>query len=66
MWVQDPDGLRIVLAEAPADHPSAMTRDGRYRRSDKPHAHHSAFQGNAAAQRLPGRRQMRTSWRLIP
>jgi hypothetical protein len=36
--VQDPDGLRITLAEVPAAHPSAVTRDRRDRRNDEPPA----------------------------
>jgi len=27
MWIEDPDGLRIVLVEVPADHP--LRRDTR-------------------------------------
>lgn len=28
MWIEDPDGVRIVLVEVPADHP--LRRDGRH------------------------------------
>lgn len=31
MEIEDPDGVRIVLVEVPADHPLAATRDRRYR-----------------------------------
>ena len=30
MWIEDPDGVRIVLVEVPADHPLAATRGRRY------------------------------------
>jgi hypothetical protein len=29
MWIEDPDGVRIVLVEVPADHP--LRRDPRQR-----------------------------------
>jgi hypothetical protein len=29
MWIEDPDGIRIVLVEIPADHP--LRRDQRFR-----------------------------------
>ena len=29
MWIEDPDGVRIVLVEVPADHPLAATRGRR-------------------------------------
>ena len=38
MWIEDPDGIPIVLVEVPAEHPSAVTRDRRYRQDDEPHA----------------------------
>ena len=58
MWIQDPDGIRIVLVEVPADHP--LRCDPRPalpsgRRTLMPH--HSALQQNAASQRPPGVRQ---------
>jgi len=38
MWIQDPDGIRIVLVEVPADHP--LRRDPRSASppSDEPYA----------------------------
>jgi hypothetical protein len=35
MWIQDPDGIQIVLAGVPADHPCAVTRDRRHRQDDE-------------------------------
>jgi hypothetical protein len=58
MQVEDADGLRIVLAEVLAGHPSpprpatSVTAETANRLP-----HNSAFHGNAAAQRPPGRRQ---------
>ena len=36
MWIEDPDGVRIVLVEVPADHPLAATRGRRYRYDGDP------------------------------
>jgi hypothetical protein len=38
MWIQDPDGIQIVLVEVPADHLSAATRDRRQRQDDELYA----------------------------
>ena len=39
MRTEDPDGIRIVLAEVPCrSPPGAVTRDRRYRRDDEPPA----------------------------
>jgi hypothetical protein len=38
MWIEDPDGIRIVLVEVPADHSSAVTHDRRRRQCDEPDA----------------------------
>ena len=38
MWIEDPDGIRIVLAEVPADTLSAVTHDRRHRQGDEPYA----------------------------
>ena len=61
MWIEDPNGVRIVLVEVPADHP--LRRDPRpalplWRRPVGRITARST--GNAAAQRPPCRRQMRT------
>ena len=34
MWIEDPDGIRIVLVEVPADHSLAVTRDRPQRHDD--------------------------------
>jgi predicted enzyme related to lactoylglutathione lyase len=50
MWIEDPDGLRIVLVEVPADHP--LRRDTRslpacgFGRQSKPQAGH--LEGSAS------------------
>ena len=50
MRPEDPEGIRIILVEVPAGHPSVMTCDRRYRRTN--HMPHScAFHKSAAAQR---------------
>jgi hypothetical protein len=36
MWIEDPDGIRIVLVEVPADHLCAVTNDRRHRQGDEP------------------------------
>ena len=38
MWIEDPDGIRIVLVEVPAATLSAVTRDRRHRRDDDHYA----------------------------
>jgi Glyoxalase/Bleomycin resistance protein/Dioxygenase superfamily len=38
MWIEDPDGVRIVLVEVSADHPLAATRGRRYRYDGDPYA----------------------------
>ena len=38
LWIEDPDGIRIVLVEVPADHLSALTSDPRCHRDDEPYA----------------------------
>ena len=62
MWIEDPEGIRIVLVEVPAGHPRRRDQllallPGLTNRM----SHTSAFDGNAAAQRPPGMRQKRTS-----
>ncbi len=51
MWIQDPDGIRIVLVEVPADHP--LRRDPRpaLHRNDGPHAALQRSPRNALVQR---------------
>ena len=34
--IEDPDGIRIVLVEVPAHHPSAVTRDQGHHQDDEP------------------------------
>jgi hypothetical protein len=36
MWIQDPDGIQIVLVEVPADHP--LRRDRRHQQADELYA----------------------------
>ena len=38
MWIEDPDGIRIVLVEVPTITLSAVTRDRLHRRSDEHYA----------------------------
>jgi hypothetical protein len=38
MWIEDTDGLRIVLVEVPADHPLRVNHDRRRRRDDDRYA----------------------------
>jgi glyoxalase/bleomycin resistance protein/dioxygenase superfamily protein len=47
MWLQDPDGIQIVLAGVPADHPSAATHD-RHHRARKGRARHTRQHGGDA------------------
>jgi len=38
MWIEDPDGVPIVLVEVPADHP--LRRDPRHRQRDPKAVNH--------------------------
>ena len=40
MWIQDPDGIQIVLVEVPADHP--LRRDRRHHQADELYAAYHA------------------------
>jgi len=57
MWIEDPDGIRIVLVEVPAVTLSAVTRGRCYRRDGQHDAAYQCGPRNAAAQRPPGMRQ---------
>ena len=46
MHVEDPDGIRVILVDVPADHPLRVTRDRRYHRDEL----------HAAMQRAPPKR----------
>ena len=43
MWIDDPDGIRIVLVQVPADHPLHRDRDPHHCKDDAPTRHVSAF-----------------------
>jgi catechol 2,3-dioxygenase-like lactoylglutathione lyase family enzyme len=36
MWIEDPDGIQIVLVEVPADHPLRATRESHARDEGNP------------------------------
>ena len=50
MWIEDPDGIRIVLVEVPAGHPLRRDPRSTLRRDDEPHAR---ITGRSADTRSP-------------
>jgi len=53
MWIEDPDGIPIVLVEVPPVTVCAVTRDRRYLKTTNRAPHNCAFHESAAAQRRP-------------
>jgi hypothetical protein len=63
MWIEDPDGIRIVLVEVPADHLFVVTRDRLHHQDDDRYA---ALCGcSLGGESLPRRRESRHAVPLL-